>query len=63
MDAAVARSYGMLAHIAVTGGRQVRRSVMDLLIAATAHAHAVPLYTRDAHDFAVVESEVEIQVV
>jgi toxin FitB len=63
VDAAVARSYGTLAHVAVTAGQQVRRRVMDLLVAATAHAHAVPLYTRDAQDFAIVDSEVEIHVV
>jgi toxin FitB len=63
VDAAVARSYGTLAHIAVTAGQQARRRVMDLLIAATAHAHAVPLYTRDAHDFGIVASEVEVLVV
>jgi toxin FitB len=63
VDAAVARSYGMLAHVAVMAGQQARRRVMDLLIAATAHAHAVPLYTRDERDFAVLGEEVEIKVV
>jgi toxin FitB len=63
IDAAVARSYGTLAHIAVTAGQQARRRVMDLLIGATAHAHRVPLYTRDARDFAALEGTVELRVV
>lgn len=63
IDAAVARSYGMLAHLVVTAGRRPRRRVMDLLIAATAHAHGVALYTRDASDFAGLEDEIEITVV
>jgi predicted nucleic acid-binding protein len=33
---------------------------MDILIAATAHAHAARLYTRNAADFAGVDSLVEI---
>jgi toxin FitB len=63
IDAAVARSYGALAHLAATSGQRVRRRVMDLLIAATAHAHAVPLYTRDARDFTALEDELDIRVV
>jgi toxin FitB len=63
IDAAVARSYGMLAHLTVSAGQQPRRRVMDLLIAATAHAHGIHLYTRDAADFAAVEDEVSIRVV
>jgi toxin FitB len=47
VDAAVARSYGMLAAHAVRSGRSTRRRALDLLIAATAHANGVPLYTRD----------------
>lgn len=63
IDAAVARSYGMLAHLVVTAGRRPRRRVMDLLIAATAHAHRVTLYTRDPADLAGLEDAIEWQVV
>ena len=63
VDAAVARAYGMLAHLVVSAGRQPRRRVMDLLIAATAHAHGVPLFTRDAGDFAGLERDIEIVAV
>lgn len=63
IDAVVARAYGSLSHVVVSRGRQVRRRVMDLLIAATAHAHDVPLYTRDRRDFEVLSGEVDIRIV
>ena len=63
IDAAVARSYGMLAHVVVTAGRQPRRRVMDLLIAATAHAHRITLYTRDPGDLAGLEDAITWRVV
>jgi toxin FitB len=63
IDAAVARAYGALTHVVVSSGQQVRRRVMDLLIAATAHAHEVPLYTRDRRDFEVLSGEVDIRFV
>lgn len=47
VDAAVARAYGVLAHETVRAGRRPRRRAVDLLIAATAQVHDVPLYTRD----------------
>jgi predicted nucleic acid-binding protein len=57
---AVAVSYGRLAAAVVESGRQPRRRVMDLLIAATAHAHEARLYTRNGVDFADLEDLVEI---
>lgn len=63
VDAPVARAYGALAHVVVLAGRQPRRRAMDLLIAATAHAHGLPLYTRNADDLSGLEDEVEIRVV
>lgn len=61
VDAAVARAYGELASLTVAGGRKVRTRVMDLLIAATAHAHGVPLYTRDPEDFEHLAELVEVR--
>jgi toxin FitB len=51
VDEAVAASYGQLAAAVVDAGRQPRARSMDLLIAATAHAHSARLYTRNVDDF------------
>ncbi|MGM0385907.1 MAG: type II toxin-antitoxin system VapC family toxin [Actinomycetota bacterium] len=63
VDEAVAVSYGQLAAAVVDAGRQPRRRAMDLLIAATAHAHGARLYTRDINDFAGLENLVDIAAV
>lgn len=60
VDDPVAVSYGRLAAAVADIGRQPRARVMDLLIAATAHAHSARLYTRNAGDLAGLESLVEI---
>lgn len=51
VDEAVAESYGMLAAQIVSAGRQPRSRSLDLMIAATAHAHGATLYTRNVDDF------------
>ncbi len=63
VDDNVAISYGQLAAAVASAGRQPRARVMDLLIAATAHAHAARLYTRNAADLVGVEHLVEIVAV
>lgn len=60
VDHAVAISYGRLAAAVVDAGRQPRRRAMNLLIAATAHAHGARLYTRNVGDFAGLEDLVDI---
>ncbi|HET9060502.1 MAG TPA: type II toxin-antitoxin system VapC family toxin [Acidimicrobiales bacterium] len=60
IDDDVAASYGQLAAAVVAAGRQPRSRVMDILIAATAHAHGARLYTRNASDLAGIEDLVEI---
>ncbi len=60
VDDGVATSYGQLAAAVAAAGRQPRSRVMDLLIAATAHAHSARLYTRSSDDLAGVEHLVEI---
>jgi len=56
VDDAVAESYGRLAAQVVAVGRKPRARSMDLLIAATAHAHDATLYTRNPEDFRGLES-------
>ncbi len=63
VDDEVAASYGQLAAAVASRGRQPRSRVMDLLIAATAHAHAARLYTRNAADLVGIEHLIEIVAV
>ena len=60
VDDDVATSYGRLAAAVVLAGRQPRSRTMDLLIAATAHAHGARLYTRNADDLVGIEHLVDI---
>lgn len=60
VDQAVATSYGQLAAAVVDAGRQPRARAMDLLIAATAHAHSARLYTRNAADLQGLENLIDI---
>lgn len=50
LDADVARAYGRLFAAQKAGGRTARSRFADLLIAATALAHGLPLYTRNPKD-------------
>lgn len=60
VDETVAASYGRLAAAVVAAGRQPRARTMDLLIAATAHAHDARLYTRNAADLHGIHDLVEV---
>ena len=60
VDEAVATSYGQLAAAVVATEGQPRSRVMDLLIAATAHAHGARLYTRNAADLVGLEHLVDL---
>jgi toxin FitB len=60
VDGAVAASYGQLAAAIVEAGRRPRARSMDLLIAATAHAHSARLFTRNIADFVGLENLVEV---
>ena len=60
VDDDVATSYGRLAAAIVLAGRQSRSRTMDLMIAATAHAHGARLYTRNADDLVGIEHLVDI---
>lgn len=63
LDEAVAASYGQMAAAVVDAGRQPRARSMDLLIAATAHAHSAQLYTRNADDFQGLDDLIDVVVV
>lgn len=60
IDDRVAASYGQLAAALVAAGRRPRARVMDLLIAATAHAHGARLYTRNADDLIGIGDLLEV---
>lgn len=63
VDDAVADSYGHLGAALDAIGRRPRSRVMDLLIAATAHAHQAALYTRNAEDLHGLEDLLDIRSV
>jgi hypothetical protein len=61
VDANVARAYGRVYAAVITAGRKARgRRATDLLIAATAVAADLPLYTRNPSDFAGLADLIEI---
>lgn len=60
VDDAVAESYGQLAAHVAALGRSPRARSLDLLIAATAHAHDATLYTRNEEDFDGLEGFIRV---
>ena len=61
VDGAVARAYGRVYAAVATAGRKARgRRAFDLLIAATALAAELPLYTRNSDDFDGLDGLVEV---
>ena len=64
VDGAVARTYGRVyAAVAATGRKARGRRAFDLLIAATALAAELPLYTRNPDDFKGLDGVVEVVAV
>ena len=64
LDASAARAYGRIYAAVAAGGRKARgRRAVDLLIAATALAANLPLYTRNPRDFAGLDDLIEIVTV
>ena len=60
-DADAARAYGQIYAAVRSAGRKARgRRFADLLIAATALAARLPLYTRNAGDFSGLEDLLEV---
>ena len=63
-DADAARAYGRVYASVVTAGRKARGArAVDLLIAATAHAAQLPLYTRNPADFQALDDLIEVVAV
>jgi predicted nucleic acid-binding protein len=56
----VAVSYGIVAQTVASRGRVIRGRQVNLMIAATAHAHGAALMTANAADFAGLDDMVEI---
>lgn len=59
-DREAARRFGTLVALTLRANRSPRPRRMDLMIAATAAAQGLPLYTRNADDFTGLEQGVEI---
>ena len=57
------RAYGRIYSAVLAAGRQPRRRAADLLIAATALAAGLPLYTRNADDFEGLEQILTVVVI
>lgn len=63
-DAEAARAYGRVYAAVVAAGRKARGArAVDLLLAATACAAGLPLYTRNPDDFRALGSLVEVVAV
>ncbi len=54
-DAACARAFGRVAASLRRSGRKTEARAYDALIAATALAHNMPIYTRNADDFSGID--------
>jgi predicted nucleic acid-binding protein len=64
VDSGVARAYGRICSAVISAGREARGARSpELLIAATALAADLPLYTRNPNDFRGIEALLEIVTV
>lgn len=62
-DAEAARIFGRVTAAVIATGRKPRGRVVDLMIAATAIAEGLPLYTTNPSDFAGLDSLLPIMTV
>lgn len=59
-DSDAARAYGRVFAATKAAGRTSRTRLADLLIASTAVAHGLPIYTRNPNDFSGLEGIAEV---
>jgi predicted nucleic acid-binding protein len=59
-DAEAARAYGRMFAAARAAGQSSRAQLADLLIASTAAANSLPVYTRNPSDFDALKSIIKI---
>jgi predicted nucleic acid-binding protein len=59
-DGAAVRSYGLIVAAVVHERRKPRSRLADLLIAATAHANRLDLYSRNADDFSGLDKLIRV---
>ncbi len=63
-DDAAARAYGQIYAVVVSAGRRAGGArAVDLMIAATALAHGLPLFTRNPRDFSTLGGLVRVMAV
>jgi predicted nucleic acid-binding protein len=60
-EAEAARAYGRVFAASKAAGRSSRARLADLVIAATAPANGLPLYTRNPEDFSGLEPIVSVE--
>jgi predicted nucleic acid-binding protein len=59
-DAEAARIYGRVAAAVIAAGRKPRGRIADLMIAATAIAEGLPLYTTNPADYAGLDALIQV---
>lgn len=62
-DTDAARTFGRICAAVLDVGRTPRRRVADLMIAATASSHSLPLYTTNPDDFTGLQDVVDVVAV
>jgi predicted nucleic acid-binding protein len=61
IDGGIAREWGRLSAAVTQRGGRPRRRQVDLIIAATANVHGVPLLTHDIADFLIIDDLVDVR--
>jgi predicted nucleic acid-binding protein len=61
VSADIAREWGRLAAAVTNRGGQPRRRAIDLVLAATANVHGVPLLTHNTSDFQIIDDLTDIR--